>query len=452
MTSPLLALVYLLAAAPGNKGRQRYAPKRGKRASNRKGAVPKQQPDVLPPPPPPTNPNGPFPTYYTCRHSYEDALLEELLLLDDDSSITASSSVCPGLVCIESTTSDDKRHTFRDPVYALQVLPECRIIKVSNSIKGLAQAIGEITEFSPILQEAPKGSLVIHALVPGMCKGQREPKLLRRANLVADALSELWKKRFPAARKDDCKEECLLLQIMLFSNDSAAASLRKCRRSLDDNDNNFMTMCWPNPNLPVGLANVDIVDTKMPSSAYRKLLEAFACWQCMPRSNDVVVDLGASPGGWTFAVLLHSQPKKIIAVDRAELDPRLMNHASVEFVQGDAFAYRPSEPVDWMMSDIIAYPKRIVELLETWCSNRLATKMVVTIKFQGDTPSWQELQQAIDVAQSHNYHVRAKHFFNNKNEVTLMLQHKDTVLVGMEEDSNDAIRGPIYERAWPKGK
>ena len=155
-------------------------------------------------------------------------------------------------------------------------------------------------------------------------------------------------------------------------------------------------MVWPNPNLPVGLANVDI-DTKMPSSAYRKLLEAFACWQCMPTSGNVVVDLGASPGGWTFAVLLHCEPRKIIAVDRAELDPRLMNHPRVEFVQGDAFAFRPLEQVDWMISDIIAYPERIVELLETWCSNRLATRMVVTVKFQGDSPSWEALQQAIDV-------------------------------------------------------
>lgn len=184
-----------------------------------------------------------------------------------------------------------------------------------------------------MLQQAPKGSLVIHALVPGMCnKGQR--KLARRARLVADAISELWKKRFPAARKDSNKEQLLLLlQIMQFSpNVAAVVSLSKCQRGM---------MLWPNPNLPVGLPNVD-VDMKMPSSAYRKLLEAFACWQCMPTFDNVVVDLGASPGGWTFAVLkLHCEPRKIIAVDRAKLDRRLMNHSQVEFVQGDAFTFRP---------------------------------------------------------------------------------------------------------------
>jgi hypothetical protein len=100
----------------------------------------------------------------------------------------------------------------------------------------------------------------MHLLVPGMCnKGQRDPKLARRARLVADAISELWKKRFPAARKDSNKEQLLLLlQIMQFSPDVAAVvSLSKCQRGM---------MLWPNPNLPVGLANVD-VDMKMLSSA-----------------------------------------------------------------------------------------------------------------------------------------------------------------------------------------
>lgn len=78
-----------------------------------------------------------------------------------------------------------------------------------------------------MLQQAPKGSLVIHALVPGMCnKGQRDPKLARRARLVADAISELWKKRFPAARKASNKEQLLLLlQIMQFSPERRGGSV-----------------------------------------------------------------------------------------------------------------------------------------------------------------------------------------------------------------------------------
>lgn len=55
------------------------------------------------------------------------------------------------------------------------------------------------------------------------------------------------------------------------------------------------------------MANVDIVE-EMPSSAYRKLLEAFECLHAIPPeamswSDEVppVIDLGACPGGWTAA-------------------------------------------------------------------------------------------------------------------------------------------------------
>jgi hypothetical protein len=122
---------------------------------------------------------------------------------------------------------DSKSDALRDPVYALQVLPNCRIVEISNSIKGLAKIVSETPEFQFMLQQTPKGtSLVIqHALAPGTCKGQRDPKLARRARLVADAISELWKKRFPAARKDSNKEQLLLLQIMQFSPDVAGGSV-----------------------------------------------------------------------------------------------------------------------------------------------------------------------------------------------------------------------------------
>lgn len=108
-----------------------------------------------------------------------------------------------------------------------------------------------------------------------------------------------------------------------------------------------------------------------------------------------------------------------------------MKDDGVEFVKGDAFTFAPttwhehSENADdsssWMVSDVIAYPERVIELLHRWCGGHWATFMIITMKFQGGKPSWDDLDHAIEVANSHGYHCRAKHFFNNKNEVTLML-------------------------------
>jgi len=231
-------------------------------------------------------------------------------------------------------------------------------------------------------------------------------------------------------------------------------------------------MCWPNYNLPAGMANVDI-EGAMPSSAYRKLLESLHCLQSRPPSYPAgappppddsptwVVDLGACPGGWTGA--LRKMGCAVIGVDRSPLAPDLMSDVMVKFVKGDAFSYSPPWGVDnstpppaiapkdsWLVSDVIAYPDRVVELLDRWCGSRWAQNMVVTMKFQGATPSWDELDYAIGVASRHGYDCRAKHFFNNKNEVTLMAsQRKTTSESGKDNDESVVLLGgPMYPSAF----
>jgi len=435
-------------------------------------------------PPLTDNINGPFPTLFTCRHTYEDALMEEITRYAPNE--VSATPLCPGLVHVEGlllSISDDKQvenhhHRLRDPVYALQSMPDCRILECPDaSIKQLARAIADMEAFTSQLAPAPRGSLSVHALVPGMCRGQKEPvPMQRRSQLVAQAVVEMWRKTFAAARKkpqpkttekddddndvattstknrrdendDDDDDHSLLLQILLLSPDVAAVSLSRCQSvsyssSSKRSDSSNTDWRWPNDQYAAGMALVDITTQKMPSSAYRKLLEACACWGLRP--SGTVVDLGASPGGWTSALLLycnddnppppHEQQQRgatsrsngihIIAIDRSPLDPKLMKDPRVTFVQGDAFTYEPEEPVTWMVSDIIAYPERIVELLHDWCKTQKALYMIVTMKFQGTTPSWDHLEEALQVADSYNYVVRAKHFFNNKNEVTLMLRYK----------------------------
>jgi 23S rRNA U2552 (ribose-2'-O)-methylase RlmE/FtsJ len=443
MHGALLVILYLLASPKAKgKGRQRYDPKVQHREQQKKIDDPKPNVPIAPPPLL-TDAQGPYPTYFTCRHTYEDALMDELT---KKIQYLETSSPLPGLVRVEQYKPMEY---LIDPVYALQVLPECRILQVNESIKGLARAVTEIPEFQHPLMNTPRDRLSIHALVPGMMKGQKNPNLQRRALLLAEATREILSSLYKSTRRQDQYqqeekatieekekegEDPWLLQLMLFSPDVVAASLTQCRHI-----QNFPNCRWPNRHYPLGLANVDI-DFPMPSSAYRKLLEAFACWGTKPSRGQVVVDLGASPGGWTAALIHICQCRSIIAVDRSEMDVRMKNNLLVTFVAGDAFAYQPhlSPSVDWMMSDIIAYPERMIGLLDKWCSGHWAKHMIVTIKFQGITPNWDALHTAIEVVQSHGYHARAKHFFNNKNEVTLMIQGKEPLV--------ETCRGikPIY--------
>lgn len=446
------------------RGRKRYTRDGIKKKPSNNNDDTRQE--ELYPLPPLTIPNGPRPSYFTCRHSYEDTLTDEIqrynTRCDGDGKVITSSPY-PGLVRVEDENSI--LPTFYDPVYALQCLPSC-IVVTAESIKGVAREVltallGDGIDNDAIdkqseqtkqqLRNAPRGSLSIHPLVPGMCKGQTNPIMQHRSTKVSEEISKMLKKSYPAARKASSqtttdkdedmiqpKDERWILQVMLQSPNIAVASITKSKH-IGPGINSY----WPNIQHSLGLAKVDIVE-RMPSSAYRKLMESIECMGIYPTLETTVVDLGACPGGWTSVIRRYFTSCKVIAVDRSELDPILMNDDMVEFIKGDAFTYQPPnhEQQDyWMISDIIAYPERITDLLKQWCSNKWASNMIVTMKFQGNEPDLNELDTAIQVVKDCGYRCRVKHFFNNKNEVTFMVSsvvenevrdHLDVGIVGTQ--------------------
>jgi len=570
------------------------------------------------------------PTYFTCRHTYESCLREEIMrsLVDFNNKSNTDANIDenpllfskphPGLVLVSSTRSNKNDYNLDDdriasflgnlrPTYALQTMPNCKIVK-AESIKGLANAVlnssilvsandnknknvvvgGTNTNknmngiLKNELMNAPKGSLAIHALVPEMGRGMPEEKLpqYRRATKISDEIAAQLRKRCKAARNAvatstqdyNQNEEKWLLQIMLLEPQIVAASLTKCNDAAivtvattstaatatsqidnngDINDDvrnidfpssrssslttkaHYQTTrwTWPNWYLPAGLALVDIEkeqqesDITVPSSAYRKLLEAF--WYmgerppqtiCEDNNNDgndqgllldissppPVIDLGASPGGWTAALRLMGC--KVMAIDRSPLDPTLMQDTGVEYVQGDAFRFVPpwarnttandidnaaaTDTVDavsleftgcdknrninksnsignnwpgltlkrpfpdtWMISDIIAYPDRIIELLDGWCGKQWVSHAIVTIKFQSEIP-WEEVQAAKKIVTGYGYSCRTVHFFNNKNEVTfLAVKDGYSTATSTSKQYNNILLGkPMYSPILPKPK
>jgi len=355
----------------------------------------------------------------------------------------------PGVICMQGPSGGVSQllpDNFQ-PTYALQSLPDCVVVK-AESIKGLATAVMDAlldkdderaATIRTQLWDAPRGSLSIHGLVPQMGRGVPEPQMMRRSSKVAEEVAARLKKICPAARParqgeegggEPLEQQKWLLQIMLLEPEVAAASLVQCATSSESLP---CSWTWPNWSLPAGLVRVDI-EQVMPSSAYRKLLESF--WHMGDRPPidgpgvPPVVDLGACPGGWTGALRLMGC--RVLSVDRSPLDETLMNDPQVNFVEGDAFKFFPpwvdqySASLDappansWMVSDIIAYPERVVELLNDWCGKRWVSRVVITCKFQGKGVPWDELRHAEATAKSHGYACETKHFFNNKNEVTLM--------------------------------
>jgi 23S rRNA (cytidine2498-2'-O)-methyltransferase len=125
--------------------------------------------------------------------------------------------------------------------------------------------------------------------------------------------------------------------------------------------------------------------TGPPNRAYLKLWEAFTLLGRRPGPGDLCLDLGSSPGGWTWA--LQKLGARVISVDKAPLDPEVAALPGVTYRRQSAFALDPAEiePVDWLFSDVICYPARLLRLVERWMASGRARNLVCTIKFQGAT-------------------------------------------------------------------
>jgi 23S rRNA (cytidine2498-2'-O)-methyltransferase len=168
---------------------------------------------------------------------------------------------------------------------------------------------------------------------------------------------------------------------------------------------------------PFPNGEVELVEDKVgpPSRAYLKLWEALVRLRRWPQPGERCLDLGACPGGWTW--VLARLGAHVIAVDKAPLDPGVAAMPLVEWRGESAFGLDPASvgPVDWLFSDVICYPARLLRLVERWRASGLVRNFVCTIKFQGETDH--ETASAFAAIPG----ARVLHLHQNKHELTFLL-------------------------------
>ena len=160
-----------------------------------------------------------------------------------------------------------------------------------------------------------------------------------------------------------------------------------------------------------------------PSRAYLKIQEALTLFHHffdgdLPNQNSICFEAGACPGGWTW--VLRQLGAQVFAVDRAPLAPSLMSDSKVTFLTHDAFTLKPQEvcermgvqKMDWVLSDVICYPKRLFEWVSLWLKTSLAKNMICTIKMQGEI-DWNLVRKFAQIPNS-----RVIHLNYNKHELT----------------------------------
>jgi len=167
---------------------------------------------------------------------------------------------------------------------------------------------------------------------------------------------------------------------------------------------------------PAGLPPI-ASDLDAPARAFSKLVEAQLRLGRSIKRGETCVDLGASPGGWTWVAVQHGG--RVTAIDRSPLRADLMLHPDVTFVKGDAFAYEPPQPVDWLLCDVAAFPQRTLELLEQWLGQRWCRNFVVTTKFRG-SEGYELLPAYKKLLRDSGYEFQLRRLNANKNEMTSM--------------------------------
>ncbi|WP_318661597.1 SAM-dependent methyltransferase [Treponema sp.] len=154
-----------------------------------------------------------------------------------------------------------------------------------------------------------------------------------------------------------------------------------------------------------------------PSRAYLKIQESLTLARHffgvpLPGPDSRCFEAGACPGGWTWVLV--NLGAKVYAVDRAELAPSLMQNPLVEFCAHDAFTLKPEEigKCDWVFSDVICYPERLLEWIKKWLDSGLTKKMICTIKMQGAI-DYEIVKKFAEIPDS-----RVVHLNYNKHELT----------------------------------
>jgi 23S rRNA (cytidine2498-2'-O)-methyltransferase len=150
-----------------------------------------------------------------------------------------------------------------------------------------------------------------------------------------------------------------------------------------------------------------------PNRAYLKLWEALSYLNRYPTSGETALDLGASPGGWSY--VLQKLGAKVTSIDKAPLDPRVATLPGITFIQQSAFAYDPSDleqAYDWVFSDVACYPERAYDLIVKWLDSNQAKQLIFTIKLQGKT-DLKSLDRFRDIPRS-----KIVNLFYNKHEAT----------------------------------
>jgi 23S rRNA (cytidine2498-2'-O)-methyltransferase len=329
-------------------------------------------------------------------HAFIPAEGSESFLIDELSRSGISARV------LNSFTLTDQLPEPSILAFALQTLPNATVV-TEASINGWADHI--IAAMLVALNDDQPWRL---HLWPAYGEGKAGQ---HRCELILAALPERLKKRRRSRLRSWQKDSVItqsgeaLVQAVLTSPETGFVSAAPITEGLSAILSNHIAGYIPHAE-----------DKAAPSRAFAKVVEAELRLGHQIERGQTCVDLGASPGSWSYVAI--QRGAHVTAIDRSPLRNDLMRSPSAQI------SFKPMHLnsslrhlVDWLICDIIAAPQRSIDLLLEWLREKQMRRFIVTLKFKG-TDEYHLMDQLKKDAPPLCADFRLMRLCANKNEVT----------------------------------
>lgn len=170
------------------------------------------------------------------------------------------------------------------------------------------------------------------------------------------------------------------------------------------------------------------MDPHAPSRSYLKMEEAFVRMGVFPQAGQRVLDLGAAPGGWTYAFL--KRGCEVTAVDHGPLKlppASVWEGGRVKHLRENGLTYMlpGNERVDWLVSDMLIPPGAALGLLRRWLESGRADRVVCNMKIPQREP-YAAIRPLLDYLQRYTGRcVKVKQLYHDRREITVMIWGKE---------------------------